>query len=51
MQVLDLSAMAPTFLTYLIAALKNINADFTKVNAQLTHSVKAVWNVALKIVN
>ena len=50
MQSLDLSAMAPTFLTYLTAALKNTNADFTKVPVQLTLSVKAISNVALRIV-
>lgn len=48
---LDLSAMAPTFLTYLIAALKHTNADFTKVTVQVTLSVKAISNVALRIVN
>ena len=51
MQGLDLSATAPTFLTYLIAALKNTNADFTKVTVRLTLSVKAISNVALRIVN
>ena len=51
MQGLDLSAMAPTFLTYLTVALKNTNADFTKVPVRLTLSVKAISNVALRIVN
>ena len=50
MQGLDLSAMAPTFLTYLIAALKHTNADFMKVTVLLTLSVKAVSNVGLRIV-
>ena len=51
MQGQDLYVMAPTFLTYLSAALKNTNADFTKVPVQLTLSVKAISNVALRIVN
>ena len=51
MQGLDLSAMAPTFLTYLTVALKNTNVDFTKVIARLTLSVRAISNVALRIVN
>ena len=51
MQGLDSSATAPTILTFLTAALKNTNADFIKVNAQLTLSVKAISNVALRIVN
>ena len=51
MQGLDLPAMAPTFLTYLTAALKNTNADFTKVTVRLTLSVKAISNAALRIVN
>ena len=50
MQGQDLYVMAPTFLTYLSAALKNTNADFTKVPVQLTLSVKAISNVALRIV-
>ena len=50
MQGQDLYAMAPAFLTYLIAALKNTNADFTKVPVQLTLSVKAISNVAVRIV-
>ena len=50
MQGLDLSATAATFLTYLSAALKNTNADFTKVTVQLTLSVKAISNVGLRIV-
>ena len=48
---LDLSAMAPTILTFLTAALKNTNVDFTKVIARLTLSVRAISNVALRIVN
>ena len=51
MQGLELSAMAPTFLTYLSVALKNTNANFTKVTVRLTLSVKAISNVALRIVN
>ena len=51
MQGLDLTAMAPTIMTYLSAALKNINADFIKVHARLTLSVKAISNVALRIVS
>ena len=51
MQGLDLFAMAPTFLTYLTAALKNTNADFTKVIVRLTLSVRAISNVALRIVD
>ena len=51
MQSLDLSAMAPIYLTYLTVAPKNSNAGFTKVIAQLTLSVRAVSNVALRIVN
>ena len=43
--------MAPTFLTYLSVALKNTNANFTKVTVRLTLSVKAISNVALRIVN
>ena len=51
MKGLALSAMAPTFLTYLTVVLKNTNVDFTKVIAQLTLSVRAISNVALRIVN
>ena len=51
MQGLDLSAMAPTFLTYLSVALKNTNANFTKVTVRLTLSVKAISNAAIRIVN
>ena len=51
MKGLALSAMAPTFLTYLTVALKNTNVDFTKVIARLTLSVRAISNVALRIVN
>ena len=51
MQGLDLSATAPNFLTYLSVALKNTNADFTKVPVQLTLSVKTISNVGLRIVN
>ena len=51
LQGLDLSAMAPIFWTYLTAAPKNTNAAFTKVIARLTPSVRAISNVALKIVN
>ena len=51
MQGLDLSAMAPTFLTYLTVALKNTNVDFTKVIARLTLSVRVILNVASRIVN
>ena len=51
MQGQDLYVMAPTFLTYLSAALKNTNADFTKVPVQVTLSVKAISNVGLRIVN
>ena len=36
MQGLDLSAMAPIILTYLTAAQKNTNVDFTKGIAKLT---------------
>ena len=50
-QGLDLSAMAPTILTFLTAALKNTNVDFTKVIARLTLSVRAILNVASRIVN
>ena len=50
MQGQDLYVMAPTFLTLLSAALKNTNADFTKVPVQVTLSVKAISNVALRIV-
>ena len=50
MQGLDLPATATTFLTYLSVALKNTNADFTKVPVQVTLSVKAISNVALRIV-
>ena len=51
MKGLALSAMAQTFLTYLTVALKNTNVDFTKVIARLTLSVRAILNVALRIVN
>jgi hypothetical protein len=51
MQGLDLSAMAPTFLTSLTAALKNTNVDFTKVIARLTLSVRAISSVEIRIVN
>ena len=51
LQGLDLFAMAPIFLTYLTAALKSTNVTFTKVIARLTPSVRAISNVALKIVN
>ena len=52
MQVLDLYAMTPlTILTYLTVALKNTNVDFTRVIARLTLSVRAVLNVASRIVN
>ena len=50
-QGLDLSAMVPTILTFLTAALKNTNVDFTKVIARLTLSVRAISNVAIRIVN
>ena len=50
MQGLDLPATATTFLTYLSVALKNTNVDFTKVPVQVTLSVKAISNVALRIV-
>ena len=50
LQSLDLFAMAPIFLTYLTAAPKNTNVTFTKVIARLTPSVRAISNVALKIV-
>ena len=50
-QGLDLSAVAPTILTFLTAALKNTNVDFTKVIARLTLSVRAILNVAPRIVN
>jgi len=48
---LDLSATAPTFLTYLSVALKNTNADFTKVTVRLTLSAKAISNAAIRIAN
>ena len=51
MQGQDLYVMAPTFLTFLTAALKNTNVDFTRVIARLTLSVRAVLNVASRIVN
>ena len=51
MQGLDLPATATTLVTYLSVALKNTNADFTKVTVGLTLSVKAISNVALRIVN
>ena len=51
MQGLDLSATAPTFLTYLSVALKNTNANFTKVTVRLTLSAKAISNAAIRIVN
>ena len=51
MQGLDLPATATTFLTYLSVALKNTNVNFTKVTVRLTLSVKAISNVALRIVN
>ena len=51
MQGQDLYVMAPTFLTFLTAALKNTNVDFTREIARLTLSVRAVLNVALRIVN
>jgi hypothetical protein len=51
MKGLALSAMAPTFLTYLTVALKNTNVDFIKVTVQLTLNVQAISNVGLRIVN
>ena len=51
LQDLDLSVTAPIFWTYLTAAQKNTNAAFTKVIARLTPNVRAISNVALKIVN
>ena len=51
MQGQDLYVMAPTFLTFLTAALKNTNVDFTKVIARLTLSVRVILNVASRIVN